>query len=160
MDRMFHELKIGNAIPAQSVSEAAVQGAVIVRPWEQGRQLALIFNGGAFGTAASGRLRVMARRESDAGFEAVMESDGTTPLEFTVADLDDDGAGENGVLIGTVEFRYLDTDKYDALRFDFEAETASVAQLVSATYAIGDLYTKPSGTSDQLYYKLTGFETP
>jgi hypothetical protein len=157
---MFHELKIGNAIPAQSVTEAVVQGAVIVRPWEQGRQLALLFNGGAFGTAASGRLRVMGRRESDAGFEAVLEADGVTPLEFDVADLDDAGAGENGVLIGTLDFRHVDTEKFDALRFDFEAETASVAQLIAATYAIGDLYAKPSGTSDQLYYKLTGFTTP
>jgi len=144
---------LGNAIPAQSIANATVNGSTILLPWKTGRQLSFLFVGGAFAASASGRLRIQQRAKVAGTWSTMKENDGTTDLEFTVALLDDAGTGENGLLLGTLDLSRVDGATYDAIRVTFEAEHATATQLVAVAYMISDLYSRPSSQTDDIRAK-------
>lgn len=159
-NNFVQQIKFGSGIPAQSVSTVAVtNGNTISEPWRDGRQLAFIWNGGAFAATASGRLKVQGRLRGTSTWEDVQRPNSGGDLEFPVAKFDDAGAAENGCLIGTVDLSDIDGVTYDALRPIFDNEVA-VAMLISVAYIIFDLYERPSGSTDELFALQREIDTP
>lgn len=154
-NNFFHTVLTGVALVPQSVGQATVNGVEIEEPWTKGRQISFFLLGGVFGAAASGRARIQGLLRSDGTtWQAINESDGTTPLEFTVTLLDDATQIENGSILGTLDLGMIDGDTHKSLRLTFEQETAAVTALIACGYIIFDTYKHPSGQVDDLFNKV------
>lgn len=159
-NNLSQRVKIGNSIPAQSVSTVTqINGSEIAEPWRDGRQVAFIFNGGAFAGTSSGRLRIQGKKRSDGSWEDLQSPNTATDIEFTATKLDDAGAGENGALIGVLDLADVDADTYSAVRAQWDNEVA-VAMLISVTHLIYDLYERPSATVDEIFSQARPIDTP
>ena len=153
-NNFHHANSVGLALASQSVSNTTVNGETISEPWRTGRRISFLAVGGAFAASASGRLKVQGLQRADGStWENLKESDGTTDLEFTAASLDDGGAGENAVLLGTLPMAKLDATTYKAIRVTFQSEGAQ-AMLMGVAYVISELYERASGQSDDLFSKI------
>lgn len=153
-NNFFHQVIVSPAIPPQSITAATVNGNALSEPWRTARQLAIVFAGGAFTALSSGRLRLQGLLRSDGTTWEDIQSLLSVDLEFPPAKLDDAGAGENGALLGTVDLSDINGVTYKSLRVTYEEETAAVAQLVSIVYVLFDLYSHPSGQTDELFALL------
>lgn len=152
----FHNNDVGTALVPQSIASAAtVTGPAITEPWNRGRQLSFILLGGAFGATTSLAITVQGlRRDDGTTWEALKQSDGTTNLTFTEANLDDGDAIENGYVLGTVDLADVDSATYEAMRLSVtENGGGANTVLLAAAYSISDLYKRPSGETDDLFSK-------
>ena len=140
----FHYLiaALSAHIPTQTINNATVNGADIVEPWQTGRQVVFLVNGGAWPATTDFRARVQGKRRSDGVWETVKGKDGATDLEFTQAKLDDAGAGENGALLGTLYLNEVDSDVYSAVRLSLQ-NTVATAAVIGVTSFITDLQSHP-----------------
>lgn len=153
MRNFQHSHLCGLALAPQSVNNAVVNGAEIKEPWSLARQLTFIVTGGAFGTAATGTLKVQGLKRSDGTtWEALKDKDGND-LAFPVADVADAGPLENGCVIGTLPLGRVDGVTYKSVRLVYDNDVA-VAVLIGASYVLSDLYVEPSGQADRLFALL------
>lgn len=159
-NNLSQRLKVGNSIPAQSVSTiTTINGSDIAEPWRDGRQVAFLFIGGAFAGTASGRLKIQGKKRSDGTYADLVKPGTATVVEFTPTKLDDAGAGENGALLGVLDCADIDGVTYSAIRAVWDNEVA-VAQLIAVGHMIYDLYERPSGTTDELFAQMRPVSTP
>jgi len=152
----FHAHLVQLAVAPQSIASAAtVNGQTVVEPWNWGRQLSIILLGGAFGATTSLAVTVQGLKRSDGTtWEALKESDDVTNLAFTPTLLDDATIIENGYLMGTIDLGDVDSEVYEAIRISVtENGGGANAVLFAAVYVIADLYARPGGEVDDLFYK-------
>lgn len=152
----FHRQYVGLALAAQSIAAAAtVNGADITEPQRKGRQITFILTGGAI--AANGSLQVLikGKKRSDGTYVTLKKKDGTTDLEFTATLMDDATQLENGVIIGTLDMGDVDWETYGGLRLTAieNGGSGGGAVLLAASYVISDLFTEPSGMTDDIFAK-------
>lgn len=159
----FYQNVPGNSIPAQSVSTiTTVAGRTISEPWRIARQITWLFNGGAFAATASGRLKIEGlRRDDGTTWEDIVLPGTSTALEFTATKLDDAGAGENGILQGTLDLSMVDGTTYKALRCKWYNEVA-VAALVSVVDVLSDFIIRPAqgALTDELFSQMLVDDSP
>lgn len=157
-NNFFHAIKYGTALLSQSIAAGAtVNGPTISEPWSHGRQIAFTLNGGAVAANGSLAVKVQGLKRSDGTtWEALKEHDGVTDLQFTPTLLDDAGAIETSAILGTLDLGDLDGTTYKAIRLSFTENggAGGGAFLIGAIYQIYDLYTHPSGTTDDLFAKV------
>lgn len=133
-----------------SVNNTTAAGAWIVEPWQKGRQLSFVLEGGAIGTASTGTAKVQGRLRGTSTAVTLFEPDGTTELQYDPAALSDTAAFEGGALLGTLDLTRISSETYDAVRLLYDNDVA-VANLVSCIAIISDLYEHPSTQVDYLY---------
>lgn len=164
----------GLAVAPQAIGTSAVSGAAIVRPWEKGRFLSFIGIGGALVATDALTVKVQARRVGTTTWDDVQDDTGESDLAFTVADLSDGAALENGYVLGTIDLSRLtsgvgknlppvsDTQyEYDALRLNAVNANNSTPGIVGFAFVLTDLFTYPATDLDgdaikeDLFFKQT-----
>lgn len=141
---------VGVSVPPQTINAATVNGADIVEPFRIGRQLVFIFLGGTFAVGTDFRLRVFGKRRDTGAYEALLGKDKVTPIEFTQTKLDDGGAGENGMLLGTLYANEVDTETYGTFRVTLQ-NVGAANGLAGVGHFIADLWSHMSATPDELF---------
>lgn len=135
----------GIAMPAQSVTSAAVNGNAINTPWEKGRVLAFLWVGGAIAASGAGVLKLQVQKRSDASWTDLLDSAGGVVKVSPNANFADAGAAENGLLLGTVRLENIDSTLYKAIRTVF-TESGAGAINGGIAYLIFNQYDVPPST--------------
>lgn len=152
-NNFFEAVLLEKCIQPQTVTSATVNGATIAEPWRKGRQISFIAQGGTFATNANGQLKLQGQKRSDGTYANLLDKDGNV-LEFDATILDDAGALEAGIALGTVDFGKIDVDTYKGIRVVF-IESGGGAMLIGVVGVISDLIRHPSNQTDYLFSKLT-----
>jgi hypothetical protein len=157
MSTVHQNTYFGVALIPQAVGTSAVSGTTIVRPWEKGRNLTFLLQGGVFGADDEYTVKVYARRIGTTTWDQVEESDETTGLAFTATDMVDGEELENGILMGTMDVsRFVGPDSayiYDALKLLAVNTDNTTPGIIGASYVISDLYNNNETQTDDLLYK-------
>jgi len=148
----FETIVHGAALGPLSLNNSVGTGATIATPWKIGRQISFLLVGGDFAAGGALTVEVEVQQISDDAWVNQPEGDGTTDLEFTLAEIADTGTLEDGTLLGTIDLSDIDGNTYKAIRL-LVTETATQAVVVGAAYIISDLYKHPSTTVDDLFSK-------
>ena len=149
---LVHATKSGLALAPQSVNNGTVNGPTISEPWKHGRQIVFTFLGGVWAATVDGIAKIQRLLRSDMSTWDDLPNAAGADLEFTQTLLDDTGDGESAIIRGTLDLTAIDATTYAAIRLVY-IEGGSAAALVGALYEIFDLYTHPSGDTDDLWAK-------
>lgn len=152
-NNFFEAVILEKCIQPKSCVSETVNGATILEPWRKGRQISFIAQGGVFAANANGQLKLQGQKRSDGSYANLLDKDGNV-LEFDPTILDDTGALEAGVALGTIDFSKIDVDTYKGIRVVF-IESGAGAMLISVVGVISDLIRHPSSQTDYLAAKLT-----
>lgn len=142
---------IAHIVP-KSVTNTTAAGDWIVEPWKLANQLTFLFMGGAWAATVDGSAVIQGRKRSDGSAVTLKEKDGVTNLALTATYLDDAGAGENGLIPGTIPLEDIDSETYDAVRMLY-TEAGNAAALICVVAILSGFKERPSGTTDDLFSK-------
>lgn len=158
-NNLFNMIGMGQCISPQDVNNTTVNGDAIdlneIR--KQGRQLVFFANIGPIPATTDGSFTF--QTAADSGFTSnvatLKEDDGTTAL--VIEGVDDGSAYEDTPIIASIDLVRIDDSDADLRYLRINAVNGAATALpVSVHYAIYDLYTHPSGVSDEIYNKLDG----
>jgi hypothetical protein len=167
ISRTFHESVIpGVALAPVAVGTAGALGLAIVNPWREGRLLNIFLMAGVLHASDVFTVTVQARRIGTSTWDPVKINGGVGNLTFTVAETSKGGDVEGGVLLGTINLARLKSGaagnlppvssvqyEYDALRLAFANSNNTSPGVIGACYIISDLFSVPSETTDDLFFK-------
>lgn len=147
-----HETLPINALPAQSIGVATVNGPGIGAWWVKAGQVTFVLVGGVFATAPVLTINFQGRKIADDNWETIKQWDGTTAFSLVGATGNryaDGGAAENGALYCTVLARTVDAAVY----YDFRISIANAAgtALIGVVAILSNLATRPSGAVDETF---------
>lgn len=133
----------------QVVQNTTVNGDAVVEPWKIGRQMGVTIISAALASGVSFRTALQGRQRSDGTWVNLTEPDGAGNIGFT-QQVDGGELDTEGEMVGSLDLTRLDSTTYDAIRIAF-TETGNVAADVASIGHITDLYTHPSGETDDLW---------
>ncbi len=148
-----HNHKSYLALKPKSVTNTTHEGETISEPWKIGHLLTFLFLGGAFAATVDGAIVIQGLKRSDGTtWEALKDKDGNN-LVVTPTKLDDGGALENGIIVGSIPTEDIDSGTYMAVRAHY-TESGNAAALVAGAAIITGLRDVPSGDTDDLLSKV------
>lgn len=149
-NNLIHQVLVGLALePKATGTGGSTTGATISEPWAKGRKISFLLVGGDHGTAATATCVVQVQKRSDDSWVSLLDATGTA-VAFTASKLADTGALEDGTLLGELDATRIDSTTYKAIRLLYTRGAQAVDTLVGAAYIISDLYTLPSGNTNEL----------